>query len=318
MSPQRFLSFLAVFTSLLAIGCNNGGGATVTAAEASKAAQTVAGGITLVMNQSSFWTNTGGSNFTYSAADLSMNGTHTNVSGTTTDNLTITLSGYTDAATAYSVSGTIYFSGTSNGVTASGTISGNLSLSGGPVTTGSWNVDYTATMSGPSYTGTVTANGTTFDASTLSINATGDANAVTMSLFSNGIRNIMNNEGNWTNTGGNNWTHSGGAGLSMSGTVSGSNPTVYSLTFTFTNHYDNGYTENGVLVLTANVYASSSNGTVTSTGNLTFAGGNVTLQTWDLGWTTAAALTWFPRVPTTWTGTLASNGTNFDPKTLYF
>lgn len=315
MSPKRLLSFLA---SLLAMGCNTGGGPTVTAAEANKAAQTVAGSIALVMSQSSFWTNTGSSNYTYSAAGLSMNGTHTNVAGTVTDNLTITLSGYSDAATGYTVSGTINSLGTSNAVTASGTISGNLSLSGGPVTTGSWNVNYSSTMSGTSYTGTVTANETTFDASTLSINATGGANAVTLSLFSNGIRNIMNSEGTWTNTGGNNWTSSGSAGLSMSGTVSGSNPKVYSLTFSFANHYDNGYTENGVLVLTANVYASSSNGTVTSTGNLTFAGGNVTLQTWNLGWTTTTALTWFPRVPTTWTGTLASNGTNFDPKTLFF
>jgi len=130
----------------------------------------------------------------------------------------------------------------------------------------------------------------------------------------------MNNQASWTNTGGNSWTDANVTGVSMSGTVTGPNPTTYSLTFIYADFYSNGYTVNGTLTFTDNEYSSSSNGTLTTAGNLTFSGpgGTVTSQAWNVSWTSAAAMNWSSRPPMNWTGTITSNGTAFDAKTLGF
>jgi hypothetical protein len=51
----------------------------------------------------------------------------------------------------------------------SGSIVGNLTSSGGPVTSESLNVNFSFSGTAYSYTGTVTCNGTSFDVSTLGL-----------------------------------------------------------------------------------------------------------------------------------------------------
>ena len=149
------------------------------------------------------------------------------------------------------------------------------------------------------------------------MDATDQASQATTDVFANGIGNVMANQAGWTNTSGSNYTYNGVTGVNMSGTMSGTNPTAYSLTFVYTNFYSNGLTINGTVTLSANEYTSSRNGTV-SANNLTFSGGVVTTQSWNANWTTAAAMNWINAPAMDWTGIVTSNGTAIDPKTLYF
>lgn len=149
---------------------SGGGNSTVTTAQASKAGQAVIDGVTLVMDNQLSWT-TIGTAVSYSISGLSMTGTLTTVFPINTYTLTITFSGYVDGATGYTLNGTVNLSEIINTSTLamSGTATGNLTSSGGPVTTQTWNVSFSGTTTNYTFTGTITCNGTAFNASTLSL-----------------------------------------------------------------------------------------------------------------------------------------------------
>src|SRR5271157_5882062 len=124
----------ALVSMLLAVtGCSTGGG-TVTTAQAAKAGQTVMGSLNEAMNASGTWGSSGPVN--YSTAGLSVTGTvSTAVPSTSTYVLAIALSNYVDAATGYNLNGVINITDTANSTTASGTVNGDVTFSGGLVTT---------------------------------------------------------------------------------------------------------------------------------------------------------------------------------------
>jgi hypothetical protein len=121
-----------------------------------------------------------------------MTGTLT-VVGSNNDYVTaITLSNYSDAATGYTVNGTLNFSLSMAPSGASGTTAGDVALSGGQVTTATFGSSFTTTGPTviPAYTGTITCNGTSFDAHTL---LEGYAKAeVAQQIVVNGIGAVLN------------------------------------------------------------------------------------------------------------------------------
>ena len=153
------LLFLVVVASIVfALAVCSGNTASVTTAQATSAAQTVAGSVILLMAHQNAWTPppsawTSGSNaVSYSTAGLSMAGTVTVSSPNTTYNMTLTFSNYTDAATSYTVNGTVNWSQTGTSTSQSGTVTGNLSLSGGSVTDATWNTSFTSSGGPPAFT----------------------------------------------------------------------------------------------------------------------------------------------------------------------
>ena len=128
---------------LLLAGCNlNSGGGSVTTAQATKAMQAIVGSVYLVMANSSFWTAPGGApKVAYSASGVTMSGTVQPVSSIAS--FTITLSGYADAATGYTVSGSFTFYSRITATATTGTITVNdMSMSGGPVSSASGNISF--------------------------------------------------------------------------------------------------------------------------------------------------------------------------------
>jgi hypothetical protein len=309
---------IVVSVLLVVAGCKAAGGggtAVPTTDQASRAAQTVAGSVGLVMSHSSSWTQTGASSpytVSYSTAGLIMTGTKT-VSGS--DNnyvLTITLSNYSDAGTGYSVNGVVNFS-IMGGATSSGTVSADVTLSGGPVTSSTWNTTFISTGGAPSFAGTITCNGTSFDAATVLAGFT-DANTAA-GLVLGALFSVLGNQGSWTQTGASSpyaVSYSPVTGLSMTGTlaVSGSIDT-FVLAITFSSLLDSPYTVDGTLNFSLVLDTSSS--TFTSgaiTGVLSLSGGPVTTETLNVSNITGSTSGLFL------TGTITFNGQSFDAKTF--
>ena len=170
-------SFLVLGASTLLIMMGSSAasaGGTITTAQATtamKAAQE--GAILVIYPPLPGWTQIGTAVSYSTGTGLSMTGTLTTTSpATATCVMTITLINYADAATGCTVNGTQNWSiaiTTSTGA-YSGTVTADMTLSGGPVTTQTWNVSVHGTASQSSLTfaaGTVTCNGTSFDATTL-------------------------------------------------------------------------------------------------------------------------------------------------------
>jgi hypothetical protein len=86
--------------------------------------------------------------------------------------LTITLSSYAAGATGYTLSGTVTWLVAQNNTVpvsyTSGTMTANLTLSGGPVSTETWNLSSVSGITtAPTFSGIITCNGTSFDAKTI-------------------------------------------------------------------------------------------------------------------------------------------------------
>ncbi len=227
--------------------------------------------------------------------------------------LAIALSSYIDPTTGYTVSGTIDLSFTQSPVGGNGTISAtSLVLSsnnGGPVTSSSWNnvgvTSYTDGSTPPTFTGTVTNNGTVAQANQMQLGNALEVSQAAQAAIE-GIQTLMNAQGSgWTSGGGTiNYSPNGMLNLSgNSNTVSGT--TTDSFTVTFTSYAaSNGYTVSGPAELHV-VSPSSGPGTGTLAGTLTFGNGPITSATFALTGTGNGSTTSF-------TGTVTVNsGSNF-------
>lgn len=290
---------------------------TITIAQATTAMQTVAGGMALLQNRESRWTKTPTpdpniSNVSYSTTGLSMTGTRTVVGNNNDDVLTITFSNYSDAATGYTLNGTIDFS-LNGGAPTTGTVTGDLSLSGGLVTKATWKLSFSSTGPGgtTTYAGTITCNDTSFDPNTLSLNGTTEA-TMAMSAMEDGMYAVFGHAGSW-NVSGNNVSWST-TGLSMTGTDTyNANIETTVLTITFTNYASaHVYVVSGTVNMTQITDTSANTASATATVNLTFLGGSVTTMTGN-GTSSGIAQ---PHQTTDVAGIFTCNGTAFDGKTM--
>jgi hypothetical protein len=165
--PPRFTVLLIL---LVVTACTAASGDTVSAPEAAKAFQ--AGGFPLYLCIY-YATPTGPSTISYTAPGVSMTGTVATGSGTSTVVETITLVNYVNSNTGYTVNGTIdatiTVDTTSPSAPFTGTSTATLTLSGGPIAKETWSVSLTGVGQQETLTfaGTVTCDGTSFDASKL-------------------------------------------------------------------------------------------------------------------------------------------------------
>lgn len=142
---------------LLTVSCSNG--SVVTSADIKSAFEAYNDGFVTAMGGSSSSTSSGA---TYTSSDGSVTITLTLSSGSSSSGTeTIVFKNYSDANTGYTVNGTITatFTGYSSGTgftNMSMTETGTLSLSGGPVTSLTFNITITDLTT---YSGTITANG---------------------------------------------------------------------------------------------------------------------------------------------------------------
>ena len=322
------LLFLVVVVSIVfVLAVCSGNTASVTTAQATSAAQTVAGSVILLMAHQNAWTpppsawTSGSHAVSYSTAGLSMAGTVTVSSPNTTYNMTLTLSNYMDAATSYTVNGTVNWSQTGTSTSQSGTVTGNLSLSGGPVTDATWNTSFTSSGGPPTFTGTITCNGTSFDANTL---LAGTVQAQTaMQAVVNVLATVLGKQSGWTPssdtwTSGNTYTVSySDTGVSMTAgtvTVSGTIYT-YVVPITLSNYVAGatGYSVSGTVTWSVVEDNSTNPATYTSgtvTVGLTLSGGTVTTETWNLS--NVSGITTAPM----FSGIITINGTSFDAKII--
>jgi hypothetical protein len=244
-----------------------------------------------------------------------MIGTSSTVGPTTTDVLPIDFSGYVDVATGYVINGTIDASVVITSGVISGTITGKLTSSGGPVTTQTWNVIVSGSSSNPTYSGIVSFNSDSFDAGTLSLNSV--TQATQAAIASQRITQVMQNKTSWTGTSSVSYTLSPSVGMTGTFTTAGSTDT-YSLTITYSNDSDSLYTVSGslnLLLTVNNVSHAILSGTVT--GNLTLSGGNVTTETWNISNISGSTNPGAGSYMASYAGTVTCNGTPFDAKTLY-
>jgi hypothetical protein len=94
-----FLMFVAAMVFSVST-CNLGKGASTNPDQATKALQTLSGSVGFLSVNSKSWTKPGGDpNVAFSGPCVTMSGTSQTISGASTFSLTITLSGYTEAAT---------------------------------------------------------------------------------------------------------------------------------------------------------------------------------------------------------------------------
>ena len=308
---------LLVLFSFSGCPAPGGGGGGVTTAQAATAMQTVAGGITLLQNRGSSWAVTGTSpqyTVSFSTTGLSMTGTKTVVGNNDNYVLTITFSNYSDAATGYTLNGTLNYT-VNGGAPTTGTITGNLTLSGGPVAKAIWDVSFTSPgppAGTPTFTGTITCNDTTVDPNTLSLNRTAEA-TVADSAMVDGMYAIWGNAGSWNRSGNNvSWSTTG---LSMTGTDTyNGNIETTVMTVTFANYASaHVYVVSGTVNMTQITDSSANTVSGTETVNLTFAGGPVVTMTGNNGTFSGIAQ---PHQTTSIVGVLTCNGTALDGKTM--
>jgi hypothetical protein len=300
--------------SVLLISCSPGGH-TVTAPEAATAMQTLSGAVNLVFNSQSLWTQVG-SDVSWSAPGLSMSGTVSTAGPLSTYTLAVACSGYYDVATGYTVSGTADTSlvvTTTTGA-VSGTVTGSFTFAGGPVTKATWNLTVTGTGPGslPSFSGTVTCDDISFDAGTISLDRTTQANAALQAVFF-GIGAVMGSQSSWIPGAGNDVSYDA-LGVSMTGTkVSGATTTDYTLAITFASYADSqfGYTLNGTVnfVLAGEDPNLITGGTVT--GTVTLSASPVAGLTFNV-----TNIVGVSGVSMSFEGTVTADGTVFDAKTL--
>ena len=318
---------LVLLMGFLLLQCSSpgGGSGSVTTAQATIAVQAAGGSVMLLLNRQQLWKQTGGSSpytVSYSTTGLSMTGTLTVVGSDNNYSLTMALSNYSDAATGYTVSGTANLSLTMGPSGASVTLTGDATLSGGPVTKETWNLLFTATgpMVVPTVTGTITCDGKSFDANTLMVNYF-QANVAQFPIV-NAIQTIVKDPSSWTWNGTNPYTvsYSPATGPSMAGTVTKSGPSdniwACVLTISFSGYSAAGwaYTVNGVVNFSPTIDASDPSNlnfiSGTLTGNLTLSGGSVTSMTWNVSDVSNSKKNLF------FTGTVTCNGTSIDAKTF--
>jgi hypothetical protein len=275
-------------------------------------AQTLTGAMNLLFNSQSLWTSAGTA-VSYSVAGMSMNGTLT-VSGTVNSYaLTVVFSNYVDVGTGYTMNGTGDFTAdvdTSLG-SGSGGIAGSFTFSGGVVAAQTWDVTMSGFGSTSSYSGTVTCNGTKFNAADLSLEKAGQANSAFQAVFF-GFGQVLGNQSSWVPGTGDNVSYSV-PGIDMTGTkTSGPNTSDYVLSIKFTSYVDTqfGYTLNGTVdfALSATntpnaITGGSLSGTVTLTGSV-FSG--ITFN--------VATITGVPGMSMFFTGKVTVGGTTFDAK----
>lgn len=130
--PARFLFSILVVSALsivLALAGCTGATTSVTTAQATTATQAMGATVLLVIAHQGGW-NTSGTAVSYSTTGLSMSGTASPAGSPTTYVLAITLSGYVDAATGYTLNGTVNWSQSGTSSSQSGTVTGSLTLSG--------------------------------------------------------------------------------------------------------------------------------------------------------------------------------------------
>jgi hypothetical protein len=244
---------------------------------AAAAAQTVSGAVNLLLNSQSSWTRVGPT-VAYSTTGLSMNGKLSLAGTINTYALVVTFSNYVDAATGYTMNGTGPFSyrvDTANG-SVSGTVSGTFVFSGGAAATQTWNVVLSGTRpaSPVEYSGTVTCNGTSFDAANLSLGSTSQANSALQGVFF-GIEAVMSGESSWTAGAGDGVSYSV-PGVTMTGfRTNGPAAADYELSITFMSYFDaqSGCTLEGTVDL---VLACTNPGVIDSgtlTGSIMLSGG---------------------------------------------
>jgi len=289
----------------------SGAGGPVTAAQAAKAAQTTTGAVDVVMFHSQWWT-TNGSNVSFGAAGLSMSGTLTISGPNNTFGLAITLSNYTDAATGYKANGTINYTlllNTTSGA-ATGAVTGSVTMSGGPVVTLGANTTFSSTSSWDYvFTGTITCNGTAFNATGLlssSVQADAAAQAVLLA-----ISIVTSGSSSWLSSGPVSYTGTGAnAGLSMTGNLVIGSTDSLTMNITLASPYVSpaGFTMTGAVTFSVmgNIGLTSfTSGTLSGTVN---TGGPVATQTWNV--TNITGMSTEP----TFTGTITCNGAAFDAK----
>ena len=313
--PARFLFSILVVSALsivLALAGCTGATTSVTTAQATTATQAMGATVLLVIAHQGGW-NTSGTAVSYSTTGLSMSGTASPAGSPTTYVLAITLSGYVDAATGYTLNGTVNWSQSGTSSSQSGTVTGSLTLSGGPVTSASWNTSFTSSGGPPTFSDTITCNGTNFDANTL-LTPVVQAQTAMQAVISGLAAGL--NQANWTLSG---TTVSTGpsapAGLSVSGTYtqSGSTATCV-LTITLTNYVagTTGYTETGTInwstVENTSTPATYTSGTVIV--SMSLSGGPVTTEIWNV-----TSLSGIASAPT-FGGLITINGTSWDAKIL--
>lgn len=312
---------LAGITALIAccqVTGKPGGSGSITTAEATSASQTIVGAVSIVLNNQARWT-TNGTNVSYDASGISMSGTSTTSGSANTESLNITLTNYQDSATGYTVSGIGSMSTTTNTSTGSviaGSIAAAFTATGGAVTTEHWDISNVTSTGGTTpvftFTGSVRCNDSSFDANTLSL---GDsllaANAAAAVI--GGVNAVLDNQTSWTISGSNVSYSQSGASMTGTTATSGSN-TIYTLSITLSSFADSTrtiYTVNGTVGVTLTEVTSGSafvSGTIS--GTLSLSGGQVTTQTWNTVSMTGSN-------PQTFTGTISSDGTLYDAKTLH-
>ena len=178
---KRKLRFvlMGMFLVGLVLGCSLGGSSSNTTANPDQtAAQAFVNGVTLVMHNDGAWGGTSTSPSSaicsFSATGLNMNGTLTNM-GTASEvaTLNLTFSNYPDAS-GYTVSGSGNLTMTFNDstlVVSAGTLTANLTYSGGSVTSATANITFTGNMTlgttptNLAFAGTFTADGTSYNVS---------------------------------------------------------------------------------------------------------------------------------------------------------
>jgi len=281
---------------------------TISIAQATKAAQTVAGTVSLVCGWDERWS-VNGSSVSFSTAGLRMTGTKTETEYGDISTLTITLSNYSDSGTGYTANGSVNV--TVGGVNYA--ITADVTLSGGPVTTMTWNVNLVDYSPPATVSGTITCNGISFDANALSAASTANTVRAWQAMF-DGLIAVMVNASSWT-VDGLKVSYST-TGLSMAGTraVSGNIETT-DVTITYSSYASNHiYALNGVVHFVMANDTSSSAVSLTFTVDLALSGGPVTTLTCSNVVATGALVQRF--VITEVTGKFVCNGTAFDAKTM--
>jgi hypothetical protein len=280
----------------------------VSKAQATKAAQTVAGVVSLVDGWDEAWTENG-SSLSFSTAGLSMSGTKTTSQyGDDVYALTIVLSNYVDSTTGYTANGTVYAT-----LGGSATVAADVALVGGPVTMMTWDHVVVDTSGTGTATGVITCNGKSFDAGDISAAGTFGAYRVWQSMF-DGIIKVFENLGSFTGT---NISYSG-PGLEMVGTHSFSGDAeTYDMTVTYSNFAGN--TNRVYTVSSGQIHFRwdiRSNGfTWTLASDLTLSGGPITTMKCSNVIAASPARQGRPMI-TEVTGNIAFSGVNFAAKTM--
>ncbi len=314
MKTKLRLVLMGLLLAAIVLSCKSPGSTVIDTAQANAATQSVMGGVMMMFNSQASWVPGTDNGVSFVAVGLSMSGTSVTSGTKTTNDLTLKFQNYADAATGYVLNGmyTMDYTTDTSSNTVTGTFTGNLTLTGGPVSTMNWNVSVsgaTGTQLSLSFTGTLTCNSTSFDASTLSLDSAVQANTAAQAVIE-GFEALFAARSSWTSSGGDNVQYLSPT-LTMNGTETDPGTYVYVLTINFISYAANGYALTGScnlsLTVVDNVMMSGS-----STGTVAFSGGPVTGQTWNVSNITGSFLPFQPL----FVGTVTCNGTCYDARSF--